>query len=79
MLLEGDFLSKIELIFRDNMPKHLNKIKEKFPKSKFYSHSRLETFNQCKRKKRRSKADMDFKGKLLTQVWKCYILVKRNN
>ena len=26
----------------------LNKIKEKFPKSKFYSHSRLETFNQCK-------------------------------
>ena len=49
MLLEGDFLSKIELIFRDNMAKHLNKIKEKFPESKFYSHSRLETFNQCKR------------------------------
>ena len=39
MLLEGDFLSKIELIFRDNMAKHLNKIKEitfKFHNEKWY-------------------------------------------
>lgn len=42
-------MNKIELIFRDNMYDYINKIKVENPNAKFYSHSRLQTFNQCKR------------------------------
>lgn len=42
-------MKKIELIFRDNMNKYLDKIKQSNPNAKFYSHSRLGNFNQCKR------------------------------
>ena len=42
-------MSKIELIFRENMNEYVSKIKEKNPNAKFYSHSRLGNFNQCKR------------------------------
>lgn len=42
-------MNKVKLIFRDNMNDYINEIKAKNPKAKFYSHSRLQTFNQCKR------------------------------
>lgn len=42
-------MSKIELIFRENMDEYVSKIKEENPNVKFYSHSRLGNFNQCKR------------------------------
>lgn len=42
-------MQDIKLIFRDNMNHYLNKIKKNNPNAKFYSHSRLGNFNQCKR------------------------------
>lgn len=39
----------IELIFRENMGEYINNIKKENPKARFYSHSRLGTYNQCKR------------------------------
>lgn len=42
-------MNEINLIFRDNMKIEMDKIKDKFPNAKFYSHSRLGNFNQCKR------------------------------
>lgn len=41
-------MSKPELLFRSNMNEYINKIKEKNPNAKFYSHSRIENFGQCK-------------------------------
>lgn len=40
---------EIKLIFRNNINEYLNKIKENNPNAKFYSHSKLGNFNQCKR------------------------------
>lgn len=42
-------MNKVKLIFRENMNEYLKDIKNKFPNAKFYSHSRLQNFNQCKR------------------------------
>lgn len=42
-------MREIKLLFRENMNEEINKIKEDFPNIKFYSHSRLGNFNQCKR------------------------------
>ena len=42
-------MSKIELIFRDNMQEYVNKIKDKNPNAVFLSHSKLGTFSQCPR------------------------------
>lgn len=42
-------MSKIELIFRENMNDYISKVKEQFPDAKFYSHSRLGNYNQCQR------------------------------
>jgi hypothetical protein len=42
-------MKDIKLIFRDNMNEYLNKIKEAYPKAKFYSHSRLGNYHQCPR------------------------------
>lgn len=42
-------MSKIELIFRDNMQEYINKIKDKNPNAVFLSHSKLGTFAQCPR------------------------------
>ena len=40
-------MREIKLLFRDNMSEYLNKIKERNPKVKFYSYSKLGTYNQC--------------------------------
>lgn len=42
-------MSEIKLIFRENMNEYIDKIKKENPNVKFYSHSRLGNFNQCKR------------------------------
>lgn len=42
-------MSKIELIFRDNMNEYIDKIKKKNPNAVFLSHSKLGTFAQCPR------------------------------
>lgn len=42
-------MGEIKLLFRENMDQEINRIKEECPDIKFYSHSRLGNFNQCKR------------------------------
>ena len=42
-------MSKIELLFRDGMVKRQDEIKQNNPNVKFYSHSRIGNFNQCKK------------------------------
>lgn len=42
-------MPEIKLIFRDNMNEYRNKIKEANPKAKFWSHSRLGSYNTCPR------------------------------
>lgn len=42
-------MSKIELIFRDNMNEYIDKIKKENPNAVFLSHSKLGTFAQCPR------------------------------
>ena len=42
-------MNKIELLFREGMTEKLEEIKAKNPNVSIYSHSKLGTFNQCKR------------------------------
>lgn len=42
-------MSEIKLLNRENMNEYISNIKKEYPNAKFYSHSRLGTFNQCKR------------------------------
>lgn len=42
-------MKDIKLIFRENMNEEIKKIKDENPDIKFYSHSKLGNFNQCKR------------------------------
>lgn len=42
-------MGKIKLLNRENMNEYMKNIKKEYPNAKFYSHSRLGTFHQCKR------------------------------